>query len=153
MPSTAQTSAGSFLSISANLPATHDVAGFEAVEVTWTEVGEITDLGEFGREYNLVTHNPLKDRRTVKRKGSFNDGSVTLQMARDVSDAGQTLLQTAQDDDNSYSIRITLQDGTPVYTTAQVMSYKTSVGSVDQITSATTMLEIDNDIIEGTAPV
>jgi hypothetical protein len=138
--------------VSADLPATHDVAGFEDVSVTWTEVGEITDLGEFGREYNLVTHNPLKDRRTVKRKGSFNDGSITLQMARDVNDAGQTILQTAQGDDNSYSIRVTLQDGTPLYTTAQVMSYKTNVGSVDQITNATTMLEIDNDIVEGTAP-
>jgi len=152
MASNAQTSAGSFLSISASLPPTHDAVGFTDVSISWTEVGEITDLGEFGREYNLVTHNPLKDRRTVKRKGSFNDGSITLQMARDVTDAGQTMLQTAQDDDNSYSIMITLQDGTPVYTTAQVMSYKTSVGSVDQITSATTVLEIDNDIIEGTAP-
>lgn len=151
MASNAKTSAGSFLSISAELPATHDVAGFGAI-TAWTEVGEITDIGEFGREYTLVTHNPLKDRRTVKRKGSFNDGSITLQMARDVSDAGQALLQTAQDDDNSYSIRVTLQDGTPLYTTAQVMSYKTTIGSVDAITSATTVLEIDNDIIEGTAP-
>jgi len=151
MASNAQTSAGSFLSISAELPATHDIAGFGAI-AAWTEVGEITDLGEFGREYNLVTHNPLKDRRTVKRKGSFNDGSITLQMARDVSDAGQTLLQTAQDDDASYSIMITLQDGTPLYTTAQVMSYKTSVGSVDTITSASTVLEIDNDIVAGATP-
>lgn len=151
MASNAKTSAGSFLSISDELPAQHDITGFEAI-TAWTEVGEVTDIGEFGREYTLVTHNPLKDRRTVKRKGSFNDGSITLQMARDVTDAGQTLLQTAQDDDNSYSIRVTLQDGTPLYTTAQVMSYKTTISSVDTITSATTVLEIDNDIIEGTAP-
>lgn len=150
MPSKAQTSAGSFLSLSADLPATHDAAGFEAVGVTWTEIGEITDLGEFGREYNLVVHNPLKDRRTVKRKGSYNDGAITLQMARDVTDAGQVLCQTAQDDDNSYSVKITFQDATVVYTTAQVMSYKTTVGSVDQITMASVVLEIDNDIVPGT---
>lgn len=148
MASKAQTSAGSFLSITATLPATHDSAGFAAL-VDWTEVGEITDLGEFGREYNLVTHSPLKDRRIVKRKGSFNDGSITLQMARDVTDAGQVLLQTAQDDDASYSVMITFQDATVVYTTAQVMSYKTSVGSVDQITAASCVLEIDNDIVAG----
>lgn len=147
MASNAQTSAGSFLSVSATLPATYDAAGFSAL--VWTDVGEITDLGEFGREYNLVTHNPLKDRRTVKRKGSYNDGSITLQMARHVTDAGQLLLQEAQDDDASYAIRITFQDSTEAYASAQVMSYKTTVGSVDQITMATTVLEIDNDIIPG----
>jgi len=150
MASNAQTSAGSFLSLSADLPASHDAAGFEDVGVVFTEIGEITDLGEFGREYNLVTHNPLKDRRTVKRKGSYNDGAITLQMARDVTDAGQTLLQTAQDDDNSYSVKVTFQDGSVVFTTAQVMSYRTTVGSVDQITMATCVLEIDNDIVPGT---
>ena len=146
--STAQTSAGSFLSVCADLPATYDATTFAAL--TWTEIGEVTDAGEFGREYALVTHNPLKDRRTVKRKGSYNDGSITLQMARDVSDAGQVLLDTAKDDDNSYSVRITLQDGTERYTTAQVMSFKTTIGSVDQITTGTVVLEIDNDIIDGT---
>ena len=145
--SNAQTSAGSFLSVSAALPTTYDNTTFEAL--TWVEIGEVTDLGEFGREYNLVTHNPLKDRRTVKRKGSFNDGSITLQMARDVTDEGQELLQTAQDDDNSYAVQITFQDGSVVYTTAQVMSYKSTIGSVDQITTATCVLEIDNDIIAG----
>lgn len=149
MASTAKTSAGSFLSISATLPPTYDSAGFTDVSVTWTDVGEITDLGEFGREYNLVTHNPLKDRRTVKRKGSFNDGSVTLQMARDVTDAGQVLLRTAMDDDNSYSCRVTFQDATVVYFTAQIMSYRSTIGSVDQITMATVVLEIDNDIVPG----
>jgi|AntRauTorcE11898_2_1112593.scaffolds.fasta_scaffold02778_9 hypothetical protein len=148
--SNAQTSAGSFLSVSAGLPATHDTVGFEDAAMSFTEVGEITDLGEFGREYNLVTHNPLKDRRTVKRKGSYNDGSITLQMARDVSEAGQALLETAKDDDNSYSVKITFQDGNFVFTTAQIMSYKTTIGSVDQITMATCVLEIDNDIVAGT---
>lgn len=147
--SKAKTSAGSFLSVSATLPATHDATAFAML--SWTEVGEITDLGEFGREYNLVTHNPLKDRRTVKRKGSYNDGSITLQMARNVTDAGQVLMQTAKDDDASYAVKITFQDATAVYTTAQVMSYKTTIGSVDQITMATTVLEIDNDIIAGVA--
>jgi ABC-type transporter Mla subunit MlaD len=59
-------------------------------------------------------------------------------------------LQTAQDDDNSYSVKVTFQDGSVVFTTAQVMSYRTTVGSVDQITMATCVLEIDNDIVPGT---
>lgn len=142
----AQTSAGTTLHISATAPATYNATGFAAL--TWTEIGEITDLGEFGRQYNLVTHNPLNDRRTVKRKGSYNDGTINAQMARVPADAGQAILKTAVDSDDSYSIKVTLQNGDVFYTTAQIMSYTVNVGSVDQITGATVAMEIDNDIIE-----
>lgn len=142
----AQTSAGTTLHISATAPATYNATGFAAL--TWTEIGEITDLGEFGRQYNLVTHNPLNDRRTVKRKGSYNDGTINAQMARVPADAGQAILKTAVDSDDSYSIKVTLQNGDLFYTTAQIMSYTVNVGSVDQITGATVAMEIDNDIIE-----
>ena len=144
--SLAFTSAGTTLSISAAAPATYNAVGFAAL--TWTEIGEVSDLGEFGRTYNLVTFNTLGNRRTVKRKGSYNDGTIAAQMARTPSDAGQTILTAAVDSDASYSVKIVLQDGTVFYTTAQVMSYTTNIGSVDQITSATVNLEIDNDIVE-----
>ena len=146
MASKAFTSAGTTLSISAGTAATYNRIGFEAL--TFTEIGEVSDLGEFGRQYNLVTFNTLGDRRTVKRKGSFNDGTIAAQMARVPSDAGQTILTTAVNSDASYSIKIELQDGTIFYTTAQIMSYTTNIGNVDQITSATVNMEIDNDIIE-----
>jgi hypothetical protein len=60
-----RSSAGSTLSMSAGIPATFNVAGYTAL--TWTAVGEVTDLGEFGREFNLITHNPLGSRDTVKQ--------------------------------------------------------------------------------------
>ena len=150
MASKAFTSAGTKLFISASAPATYNSTGFAAL--TWTEIGEVSEMGEFGRQYNLVTFNTLGDRRTVKRKGSYNDGTIACQMARVPDDAGQTILTTAVNSDNSYSIKIQLQDGTVFYTSAQVMSYTTNIGNVDQITSATVNLEIDNDIIEVAAP-
>ena len=150
MASKAFTSAGTKLFISASAPATYNSTGFAAL--TWTEIGEVSEMGEFGRQYNLVTFNTLGDRRTVKRKGSYNDGTIACQMARVPDDAGQTILTTAVNSDNSYSIKIKLQDGTVFYTTAQVMSYTTNIGNVDQITSATVNLEIDNDILEVAVP-
>ena len=150
MASKAFTSAGTKLFISASAPATYNKTGFEAL--TFTEIGEVSEMGEFGRQYNLVTFNTLGDRRTVKRKGSYNDGTIACQMARVPDDAGQTILTTAVNSDNSYSIKIQLQDGTVFYTSAQVMSYTTNIGNVDQITSATVNLEIDNDILEVPAP-
>ena len=140
------TSAGSKLYTSSVLPATYDAAGFGAL--TWTEVKEITDLGEFGATYTLVTHNPLGSRITVKRKGSLNNGTLELKMARVVTDAGQAKLVTASGVDNSYSFKVVLQDGTIDYFTGQVMSYKTNVGSVDQITSAACSIEIDSSVTE-----
>lgn len=143
-----RTSAGSKLLISPSRPLTYDAAGFTALP--FTEVAEITDLGEFGREYAQVTHSPLSTRRTIKRRGSFNDGSITLPMARDAKDAGQALMQEALDSDDSFSYCIELQDGSRFYFTAQCMSFKTNVGSVDSITGKSAQLEIDNDIIEVT---
>jgi len=139
------TSAGSTIGI-ADAPATYDAAGFGAL--TFKEIGEVTDLGEFGREYALVTHNPLGDRRTVKRKGSYNDGTISLQLARVPSDEGQSAIIAARDSDDSYAFEVTLQDGTVFWFTGQVMSYTTNVGSADQITGASATIEIDNDIIE-----
>lgn len=149
--SNAFTSAGTTIAIGDDLPATYDKAGFEAV--AWETIGEVTDLGEFGKEFNLVTHNPLGDRRTVKRKGSFNDGAVTMQYAYTrTEDDGQIDLRAALDSDDSFPIRIILQDDTHVYMSVQVMSAPVNVGSVDQITSASTTLEIDNDILFEDAP-
>lgn len=147
--SNVRTSAESMLLICATLPVTYDLAGFEAL--SWDEVAEITDLGEFGREYNQVTHSPLRSRRVVKRKGSFNEGSITIPMARDADDQGQALLTAASLSDESYSYCIQLQDGSRYYFSAQCMSYKTNVGGVDSITNRTAQLEIDNAIIEGAA--
>jgi hypothetical protein len=140
------TTAGSTLGVSATLPATNDAAGFGAL--TFTNVGEITNLGEFGKVYNLVSFVDIGNRRTRKLKGSYNNGSMQLQMARDTSDAGQQELLTALASDASYAFCVTLQNGTKEYFTAKVMDYKTNLGGVDTVSAASTTLEIDSDIVE-----
>jgi len=146
MASEAFTSAGTTIGIVSGEPSTYDDTGFEAL--TFETIGEVTDLGEFGREYSLVTHNPLDGRQTVKRKGSFNDGSISMTVARVPSDAGQTELINALDSDDNYSFNVTLQNGTELYFVGQVMSYTANVGSVDQITSASITIEITDEIVE-----
>lgn len=148
--SDAITSAGTRIYVAdAVIPNPYNVAGFEGL--TWVEVGEVTDLGEFGRVYNQVTHNPLADRRTVKRKGSYDDGNVTMQLALVTGDAGQVILDEALDDDNSFPFRVVFQDGAVRYFAAQVMSFPINVGGVDQILSASVQLGIDNDILTATS--
>lgn len=140
------TSAGTIIAIDGDSePATYDQAGFEAL--VYLTIGEIADAGEFGRQYNLVTFNALDTRKTLKRKGSYNDGQLNLQLARVPADAGQFAALLALDSDTNASVRVTLQDGTNLYFTVQVMSYTTNIGNSDQITGATMLLEITNDII------
>lgn len=134
------TSAGTTFKISAGTPATFDDAGYAAL--TFTTVGEITDLGEFGREYALVTHQPVGSRGTQKKKGSFNQGAINLQLALDTDDAGQILCKTASQSDANYSILVTTQNGDKYYNQALVMSFKVGVGGVDSMTTATCTFEL-----------
>lgn len=142
-----QTSAGTTLGISTGVPSPYNTAGFVA-KAPFSNVGEITDMGEFGTEYNGVTHTSLATRQVRKFKGSFDNGALTLQLGRDITDPGQIALRGALLSDASFSFKVTYQDGTINYFTAKVMSYKTSVGSVDQITGATVTLDIDGAIVE-----
>jgi hypothetical protein len=142
-----QTSAGSTFAIATALPGTYDATGYNAL--TWQNIGEVTDIGEFGKEYNLVSHTPVAGRQMKKFKGSYNNGAIALQMARDqATSSNQDKLKTALASDASYAFRVTLQDGTRLYFTGKVMSYKSQVGSVDQMTGASCAIEIDNDIVE-----
>jgi hypothetical protein len=143
---TVMTTAGSSLAISAGVPATQDAAGYNAL--TYTVGGEITDLGNLGKTYATVTHNPVASRRVQKIKGSYNNGTMTVKMGRDFSDAGQTLFTTARDSDASFAFRLTLQNGKKLYFQGLVSSFTYEVGTVDQITAGTVTIELQTDIVE-----
>lgn len=140
---TVATSAGTILSVSAGIPATFNEAGYEAL--TFTAVGECTDLAEFGREYALVTHNPIASRGTQKYKGSFNAGSMALTLGLDNDDAGQIIMMAASLSDADYSFKVEIQDGTVYYFQAKVMMFKIGVNNVDSITTATSTLELTSN--------
>ena len=137
---TVATTAGTTIAVSASAPATYDSSGYGAL--SFTTVGEVTNLGSFGREYTLVTHNPIGTRATQKYKGSYNEGQIAMEVGLDTDDAGQDLLATASASDSNYSFKVTAQNGDVYYFIAKVMSFKRNFGGVDQITSATITLEI-----------
>jgi len=152
---TVYTSAGTTLKVLAAAPATFDPTGYNALVMTL--VGEVTDLGEFGREYALVTFSPVGSRGIQKKKGSFNQGTMTIGLGLDTDDAGQILLKAASQADADYSFLVTTQQGDKYYFRAQVMSFKVNVGSVDQITAATVTLELTTNsagvgVVEVLAP-
>lgn len=140
------TTAGSSFAVSATLPGTYNAAGFNGL--TYTVVGEVTDMGEVGAEYSLTNHQPIAARRVQKLKGSYDAGSITLQFGRDYTDAGQIALQTALSSDAAISVRITLQNGKKLYFTGLITSFKTNMGGVDQVTAASALVELVGDVLE-----
>lgn len=130
-----QTVAGTTIAISAGIPATFNEAGYDAL--TFSAIGEITDGGSHGRTYAEVTHNPIGTRGTAKFKGSFNEGTKTLQLAIADEDPGQVIVKAALYSDNDYSFRVMYQDGAIDYFQAKVMSFEKATSSVDSIRSAT----------------
>jgi hypothetical protein len=134
------TVAGVTIGLSASQPATYDVAGYAAL--TFTALGEITDGGEHGRTYNLVTSNPIASRGTEKYKGSFNEGTKTIVVDLDSDDAGQILAKTALNSDDDYSFEVAYPNGDKDYFQAKVMSFRKATGGVDSMITATIDLEI-----------
>lgn len=152
---TIESVAGTTLKISAGTPATYDGTGYAAL--SYTTVGEITDLGEFGRVYNVIKHNPIGTRGTAKRKGSYDEGSLNLKLALDTDDAGQILCKAASLSDNNYSVCITAQGGDKYYMQVQVTSFKNIFGSVDNMKAASIDFEITTNaagvgVVEVLAP-
>ena len=133
-------SAGSTLKISAAIPATFTNTAYAAL--SFVEIGKITDLGEFGREYALITSNVLGSRSTEKFKGSFNEGTVAISALLNNTDAGQVIAKSALESDEDHSFVITTQNGDMYYFQAKVMTFKTVIGSTDAMTTATLTLEL-----------
>ena len=152
----AQTVAGTIIGISAALPATFKKAGYEAL--TFVDIGEITNGGSHGRTYQVVKHNPIATRGTQKFKGSFDEGTKTLQLAVDDKDPGQVIVKAALNDDADYAFCVTYQDGSKDFFCAKVTSWSKSTESVDSMYSASVGVEITTakdgtGIIEVPAPV
>lgn len=126
---------------------------------SYTKISGITNMGEFGRQYNQGTFTPVGSRGTEKYKGSFDEGNPTFDLARDLSDQGQTDLQTALDKDEYQPFKIELDDapsgsGTSPTTyefRAKVMSLTTNIGGADDYVSGQVTLAIEPDSVTETA--
>lgn len=138
--SLAFSSIGSTIAVTATAPATLDAAGFGAL--TYTSIGEVTEIGTFGASAAKVTHIPLSTGVTIKRKGAIDAGTIACKMARAPTDAGQAILVAAEASNSTYSFCVTLQSGTKLYFLALVMSYQTNVGNAGQITGADVNIDL-----------
>jgi len=128
------TTLGTTLAVVAGEPASFDDIGYEGL--TYAKVGEVGDLGEFGGTREVVTFTPVDTGVVAKRPGSIDYGEMSLQIARDATDAGQQALQEALDgaeSGNVHSFELTDRNGDKVYFTGIVSSFTYNAGSANTI--------------------
>lgn len=145
-----ETVAGSTLAVSVAAPATFDIAGYGAL--TYTAVGEITDLGSgLGRDYNIVSHAPIASAQVTQKKGGFKLPNIDLVMAWDMSDAGQDIMRASALDNSILSVRIVKQGGDIRYFTAQVAKFVENFGTVDNVVQGQVSLLRQRDTVNNPA--
>lgn len=127
---------------------------------TYIEVGEISDIGEFGDTFNSVTFQALADGRVRKYKGTADAGDITLAVGLDNGDAGQQAIKTAHQDRSKgdYNLKITLNDGDPAatpiinpttfYFRGKVMKNTVATGGAGAVVTRNITIAINSDVIE-----
>lgn len=145
MPST--TAAGTGLAISAGIPASQSAGGYAAL--SYTEVGNVEQLGGFGPTTEVTSFQPLKGAQQ-KHKGPTNFGALNPTIALDDADAGQALLAAAAAPDNRalYAVRVTKPDGSLRYFQVRVFGMPETIGAANSMITAAPVLEINTPVIK-----
>lgn len=95
---------------SATIASTIDIER-EFMGLTWNEIGYVSNVSQHGITFQDVPFTVVGG-RTYHLKGAYDYGPVELQMALDLSDAGQLLLKTAAESvsQDHYGFRIDKTD-------------------------------------------
>lgn len=141
-------SLGTTLKVVLGAPATYTQAGFEAL--TFVEVGELTDIGEFGGESEVLTHTPIKTGFVNKVIGPTDYGTINAQGARAPSDTGQIAMKAGFDGANRglvHSFEVRYFDGSVEYFTGKITSFTSNIGSASNIRNFGCNVAIDNQVL------
>jgi len=134
------TASGTFIGIATGDPATFDETGFSAL--TYQSIGKITNAGEFGKTFELITNKYLSQRGQEKRKGTFNAGKLDLTV--DIKgEAGQAACEAALESDDDFNFKITFKNGVVYYVRGQVTSFTKKIGGPDNMIAATIGIELN----------
>lgn len=155
---TVKTTAGSRVFIGSSTAVGSGSPPFAYEDDSYTEIGEIENLGEFGDESNAVTFLSLAAARVRKLKGARDAGTLALVCGRDPLDAGQQALDAAEQTDFAYNFKVIPSDAPSadyadgvIYFSAIVMSRRNQFGGGDDVTKKAYSLAVDS-ALEETAP-
>ncbi|WP_314586570.1 phage tail tube protein [Pseudomonas benzopyrenica] len=120
--------------LTADLPKDSAAAITQLKGITYVQVGELENIGDYGDEAADVSFTGLSDGRVRHLKGAFDAGTVALPVALDAGDAGQVAMVAAQKNRSRYNypFQVTYVDGQVDYFVGKVMSSrKTNIQNGD----------------------
>ncbi len=83
-----------------------DAAAYAAQ--SWTEIGDVESLGDYGDEASILTATTLQDERTFKAKGPRDAGTLVITVLDRPDDVGQIALIAAEASKFNYPFKIVL---------------------------------------------
>lgn len=145
MPSNAYTSAGTEIYISSEVPDT--ISGPDFRFLDYKEIGEVTDISEFGKQVDTLSYREMRSDRTIKVKGNYDLPNMNITVARIPTNEGQSELVSALQNKQNYSFRLFVPEPDTYYFTGQILNYTTQVGGPNQIVSAVVTVAMTSDIV------
>ena len=115
---------------------------------TYTEIGMIESIGEFGPEANTGSFTPIGTGLAGKYMGTTDNGEVQLTIAKTTTDTGLTELISAQKSDDPLAYKIELSDGTAYTFNGLCRSCRVNVGRGDDAVKITATIAITGTITE-----
>ena len=146
------TASGARLFIATTTAAPANLAAYQAL--TWTEVGEVEDLGEFGDESERISFTALADARTRKLKGPRDAGEMAIVVGDDMLDDGQIALEAAEGSPLDHNFKVLLNDaitlgGDPSehYFRGKVFTKRRNVGNASNVVRRNFAIGVNSAIL------
>lgn len=100
---------GAIVSISTTAPTLPlNAAAFAAL--TYTDIGSVGNLGDYGAAPNMVNYNTLDTQVMSKAKGVEDAGELAIEVARIFDDVGQIAMRAAAATKFNYAIKVEYAD-------------------------------------------
>jgi len=129
-----------------------DLAALKAVGITYTEIGELITVGDYGDSVSDVSYTALADSRTTHLKGIADGGTVDLTIAFDAGDAGQDALITASKDRAGYyylyPVKIEYEDGLTDYIAVAVQGIRKQPGDGNSVVQRVVTVAVNSPVLE-----
>lgn len=121
---------------------------------SWVRIAWVENLGQFGDEATEIAFSPIDVNRTIKLKGVFNAGNMSLVVGRDYTDSGQNILLIGNGLQFDYSFRVIFNDmpsggvaGSIRYFIAKIMSFREQFDTVNNVIRANVTLGINSNVV------
>lgn len=140
-------SVGTTIGISTSLPATEAIGDYSGL--SYTTIGEVTEIPEFGGSAEVAEHIPLATGVVNKRAGSINYGESSVSLAR-LSDDGQAAVKAGFDGVNRgqvHSFKIDNPNIGTIYFQGIVSSDMVNVGDANTFFSGSFTVNITTKLV------